>query len=108
MDLESILNQTFNDEYTRLANKPISTSETKNVDNIFANIDNINECMICCNDDRICIKCFQCTAYYCKECLIKISSDFNKCSSCSIKIKENYNKFKDYNQELQEQLQILQ
>ncbi len=106
MDLESILNQTFNDEYTRLANKPISTSETKNVDDIFANIDNITECIICSNDDRICIKCFQCTAYYCKECLTKIASDFNKCSSCSIKIKENYTKFKDHNQELQEQLQI--
>ena len=92
MDLESILNQTFNDEYTRIENKPISTSETKNVDDIFANIDNINECMICCNDDRICIKCVQCTAYYYKECLIKIFLEFNKCFSSSIKIIINYNK----------------
>ena len=106
IDLESILNQTFNEEYNRIANRPIGNSEAKNIDDIFININNITECLICCDDDKSCIKCFQCTAYYCKGCLVKIASDFNKCSTCGVTIKNNYNKLKDYNQELQEQLEI--
>jgi hypothetical protein len=106
IDLESILNQTFNDEYNRITKKPIGNSEASNINNIFINIDTIKECIICCDDDKICIKCFQCTATYCKVCLIKIASDFNKCSTCGITIKDNYKKLKEYNQELQEQLEI--
>jgi hypothetical protein len=106
IDLESIINQTFNDEYNRIANIPVGNSEAKNIENVFINIDNIAECLICCDDDKNCIKCFQCTAYYCKGCFIKIASDFNKCSTCGVSIKDNYKKLKEYNQELQEQLQI--
>ena len=106
IDLESILNQTFNDEYNRMTKKPIGNSEASNINNIFININTITECLICCDDDKICIKCFQCTATYCKVCLIKIASDFNKCSTCGITIKDNYKKLKEYNQELQEQLEI--
>ena len=106
IDLESILNQTFNDEYNRIASRPLGNSESKNIDNVFININNITECLICCDDDKHCIKCFQCTATYCKVCLIKIASDFNKCSTCGVNIKENYKKIKEYNQELQEQLEI--
>jgi len=106
IDLESILNQTFNDEYNRIASRPISNSEEKHINDIFININNITECLICCDDDKACIKCFQCTAYYCKGCLVKIASDFNKCSTCGVTIKDNYNKLKEYNQELQEQLEI--
>lgn len=106
IDLESILNQTFNEEYNRIANRPLGNSESKNIDDIFININNITECLICCDDDKSCIKCFQCTAYYCKGCLVKIASDFNKCSTCGVTIKNNYNKLKEYNQELQEQLEI--
>ena len=106
IDLESILNQTFNEEYNRIANRPLGNSESKNIDDIFININNITECLICCDDDKSCIKCFQCTAYYCKGCLVKIASDFNKCSSCGVTIKNNYNKLKEYNQELQEELEI--
>ena len=105
-DLESILNQTFNDEYNRIASRPIGNSEEKHINDIFVNINNITECLICCDDDKDCIKCFQCTAYYCKGCLVKIASDFNKCSTCGVTIKDNYNKLKEYNQELQEQLEI--
>ena len=106
IDLESIINQTFNDEYNRITSKPIGNSETKNIENVFINITNIVECLICCDDDKPCIKCLQCTAYYCKGCLIKIASDFNKCSTCGVSIKDNYKKLKEYNEELQEQLQI--
>lgn len=105
IDLESIINQSFNDEYNRMSTIPLGNTEAKNVNDIFMNIDNITECMICCDDDKPCIKCFQCTAYYCKGCLIKIASDFNKCSSCSVNLKENYKKLKEYNEELQETLQ---
>lgn len=106
IDLESIINQTFNDEYNRITSKPVGNSESKNIENVFINITNIMECLICCDDDKPCIKCLQCTAYYCKGCLIKIASDFNKCSMCGVTIKDKYKKLKDYNQELQEQLQI--
>jgi hypothetical protein len=106
IDLESIINQTFNDEYNRITSKPIGNSESKNIENVFINITNITECLICCDDDKPCVKCLQCTAYYCKGCLIKIASDFNKCSTCGVTIQDKYKKLKEYNQELQEQLQI--
>ena len=106
IDLESILNQTFNDEYNRITSRPVGNAESNNINDIFINIDNITECLICCEDDKNCVKCFQCTAYYCKGCLIKIASDFNKCSTCGVTIKDNYKKLKEYNQELQEQLQF--
>jgi hypothetical protein len=102
--LNDALNQTFNDEYTRITNRPLGNSEAKNIDDVFQTITNIEECLICCDDDKICIKCFQCTAFYCKSCLIKIASDFNKCSTCNISIKDNYKKLKVYNEELQDTL----
>ena len=104
-NLESILNQTFNDEYNTIANRAISNSEKKNVEDVFKNINNIEECLICCDNDKVCIKCFKCTAFYCKACLIKIASDFNKCSTCGVTIKNNYKILTDYNQELQDTLQ---
>jgi hypothetical protein len=103
--LNQALNQTFNDEYTRIANRPLGNSESKNIDDVFETITNVEECLICCDDDKICIKCFQCTAFYCKPCLIKIASDFNKCSTCNVTIKDNYKKLKEYNQDLQDTLQ---
>ena len=104
IDLEAILNQSVNDEYNRISNIPIGNAESKNIDNIFKNIQNITECLICCEDSKPCIKCHQCTAYYCKVCLIKIASDFNKCSTCGVNLKENYKKIKTYNEELQDTL----
>ena len=96
--LNEALNQTFNDDYTRITNRPLGNSEAKNIDDVFQTITNIEECLICCDDDKICIKCFQCTAFYCKTCLIKIASDFNKCSTCNVSIKDNYKKLKIYNE----------
>ena len=95
--LENALTQSFNDEYSRYISRPISTSESTNISRIFTNITSIGDCLICCDDTKVCIKCFKCTALYCKECLIKIASDFNKCSSCSINIKTNYDVIKKYN-----------
>ena len=103
--LNQALNQTFNDEYSRIASRPLGNSEAKNIDDVFETITNVEECLICCDDDKICIKCFQCTAFYCKPCLIKIASDFNKCSTCNVTIKDNYKKLKEYNQDLQDTLQ---
>ena len=98
-DIERILNISFNDEYNRLTSRKISTSEAENISIIFRNV-NItikSECLICSDENIECIKCFQCTAIYCKECLTKIASDFNKCSSCSIEIKSNYSRLTSYN-----------
>jgi hypothetical protein len=103
--LNNALNQTFNDEYARITSRPLGNSEAKNIDDVFQTITNREECLICCDDDKICIKCFQCTAFYCKPCLIKIASDFNKCSTCNVSIKDNYKKLKIYNEELQDTLQ---
>ena len=100
-DLEAALNQSFADAVNIFSNREISTSENTNVLEIFEGINNITDCIICCDDEINCIKCFQCTAMYCKDCLTKIASEFNKCSTCSIEIKCNFNKFKDYNKELQ-------
>jgi hypothetical protein len=104
-DIERAIQISFNDEHNRLTSREISRTETINVDKIFEKLEVINECLICCDDDKICIKCFQCTAYYCKDCLIKIASEFNKCSTCNVELKNNYNKIKIYNEELQEIVQ---
>ena len=103
-DIERAIQQSFTEAYTN--NEPISTSETSKVNDIFENIVNTLECIICCDEEKTCVKCFKCTALYCKECLIKIASEFNKCSTCSVEIKGNYNKIKECNIELQEQYQI--
>ena len=103
--LNQALNQTFNDEYSRITRRPLGNSEAKNIDDVFQKITNREECLICCDDDKICVKCFQCTTFYCKPCLIKIASDFNKCSTCNVSIKDNYKKLKLYNEELQDTLQ---
>ena len=103
-DIERVIQQSFTEAYTN--NDPISTSETSKVNDIFENIVNTLECIICCDEEKTCVKCFKCTALYCKECLIKIASEFNKCSTCNVEIKGNYNKIKECNIELQEQYQI--
>jgi len=96
-DFERILNETFNNSYNN--NIPISTSEANNVNDIFVGNEVKTECIICYEDNIPCIKCFQCTAVYCKVCLTKIASDSNKCI-CAIEIKSNYSKLKKYNQNL--------
>jgi len=105
-DIERALQQSMNDDYDRLTSRAVGTSETSNVNKIFENLDTIGECLICCDDDKVCAKCFKCTAIYCKDCLIKISSDFNKCSTCSVELKKNYGKILDYNQALQAEVQF--
>ena len=96
-EFERILAESFNNANNN--NVPISTSEANNVNDIFVGNEVKTECIICYEENIPCIKCFQCTAIYCKDCLTKIASDSNKCI-CSIEIKSNYSKLKKYNQEL--------
>ena len=96
-DFERILLESFNHSYNN--NVPISTSEANNVNDIFVGNEVKTECIICYEENIACIKCFKCTAVYCKICLTKIASESNKCI-CAIEIKINYSKLKKYNQEL--------
>ena len=96
-DFERALAESFNNAYN--SNVPISTSEANNVNDIFVGNEVKTECIICYEEDSPCIKCFQCTAVYCKICLTKIASESNKCI-CAITITTNYSKLKKYNQNL--------
>jgi hypothetical protein len=98
-DFERILAESFNNAANAYNNIPISTSEANNVNDIFVGNEVKTECIICYEDNIPCIKCFQCTAVYCKDCLTKIASESNKCI-CGIEIKSNYSKLKKYNQDL--------
>jgi hypothetical protein len=97
IEFETILAESFNQAYTN--NVPISTSEANNINEIFVGNEVKTECIICYEDNNPCIKCFQCTAVYCKLCLTKIASESNKCI-CAIDIRANYSKLKKYNQDL--------
>ena len=96
-DFERALVESFNNAYN--SNIPISTSEANNVNDIFVGNEVNTECIICYEENSPCIKCFQCTAVYCKICLTKIASESNKCI-CAITITSNYSKLKTYNQNL--------
>ena len=96
-DFERALAESFNNAYNN--NVPISTSEANNVNDIFVGNEVKTECIICYEENMPCIKCFQCTAVYCKTCLTKIASESNKCI-CSINFKNNYCNLKKYNQNL--------
>ena len=99
-DLNRILEETFNDYNNNNNNNvPISTSEANNVNNIFMGNEIKTECIICYEEKIPCIKCFQCTAYYCKICLTKLASESNKCI-CAIEFTMNYSKLKKFNQDL--------
>lgn len=104
-DLDRAFIQSFNDEYNKIISKVISTNENTNVDKLFKGINIPSECIICYDENVPCLKCYQCTANYCKICLTKIASDSNKCI-CGIDIKKNYNKIKKVNIELQENIEI--
>lgn len=97
VEFETILAESFNQAYTN--NVPISTSEANNINEIFVGNEVKTECIICYEENNPCIKCFQCTAVYCKLCLTKIASESNKCI-CAIDIRANYSKLKKYNQDL--------
>ena len=86
-DFERALAESFNNAYNN--NVPISTTEANNVNDIFVGNEVKTECIICYEENMPCIKCFQCTAVYCKTCLTKIASESNKCI-CSINFKNNY------------------
>ena len=98
-DFERILAESFNHSYNNNINIPISTSEANNVNDIFVGNEVKTECIICYEENIACIKCFKCTAVYCKICLTKIASESNKCI-CACDIKANYSKLKKYNQDL--------
>ena len=104
-ELDRAFIQSFNDEYNKIMSKVISTSENTNVDKLFKNINIPSECIICYDENVPCLKCYQCTANYCKTCLTKIASDSNKCV-CGIDIKKNYDKMKEVNIELQEKIEL--
>jgi hypothetical protein len=94
-DFERILAESFNHSYNNTINIPISTSEANNVNDIFVGNEVETECIICYEENIACIKCFKCTAVYCKICLTKIASESNKCI-CAIEIKANYSKINKY------------
>ena len=96
-DFERALAESFNNAYN--SNVPISTTEANNVNDIFVGNEVKTECIICYEENMPCIKCFQCTAVYCKTCLTKIASESNKCI-CSINFKNNYCNLKKYNQNI--------
>jgi hypothetical protein len=98
-DFERILDESFNHSYNNNINIPISTSEANNVNDIFVGNEVKTECIICYEENIACIKCFKCTAVYCKICLTKIASESNKCI-CASEIRANYSKLKKYNQDL--------
>jgi len=100
-DLNYVLEQSFNDENNRNNNEAISTSENVNVSRLFTGNELKKECFICYENNIGCIKCFQCTAIYCKTCLIKIASEYDKCSVCCVTITDNYKKLYLYNKKLQ-------
>jgi hypothetical protein len=104
-ELDRAFIQSFNDEYNKIMSKVVSTSENTNVDKLFKNINIPSECIICYDENVPCLKCYQCTANYCKTCLTKIASDSNKCV-CGIDIKKNYDKMKKVNIELQEKIEL--
>lgn len=104
-ELDRAFIQSFNDEYNKIMSKVVSTSENTNVDKLFKNINIPSECIICYDENVPCLKCYQCTANYCKTCLTKIASDSNKCV-CGIDIKKNYDKMKEVNIELQEKIEL--
>ena len=104
-ELDRAFIQSFNDEYNKIMSKVVSTSENTNVDKLFKNINIPSECIICYDENVPCLKCYQCTANYCKTCLTKIASDSNKCV-CGIDIKKNYDKMKKINIELQEKIEL--
>jgi hypothetical protein len=97
---EDIINQSFIEEQNKYNNRQIDNSEEKNVDTLFKEINTINtDCNICYSEDN-CIQCYQCHFRYCKNCLIKVISEFKKCSACNIDFKNNYQSLKNKNKKI--------
>lgn len=97
--LESILEDSFNEGYKNILKTGIKRTESENIEFVFKHIKYKSECIICYNENIKVIKCFQCSALYCSECLIKLASDINKCI-CGINFKDNYKKIIDCNLKL--------
>jgi hypothetical protein len=96
--LDDIINRSWQDEQDRLNNRKILTNENNNVIKLFKEVQLIKtECNICYDNKTDCIQCYQCDFKYCKDCLIKIISEFNKCSACQVDFKNNYTKLKHKN-----------
>ena len=90
--LDEILNLSFREEQNKFNNRKIKNTESGNVDKLFIESDTKKvECNICYQEDILAIQCYQCSFMYCKICLEKIISEYNKCSSCQCDYKNNYN-----------------
>jgi hypothetical protein len=100
-NFDAILNQSYQDDINRLNNRPINTSESKNIENLFKKLEGIDsECILCYNN-RKCLQCYQCTeGKYCQECMTKVISEFHKCSTCQCNLINNYTKIENKNKQI--------
>ena len=98
--LQDVLNISFQEELNRYNNRPINTSEHNNVKNLFTKLKGIQKECVICYDKLNCIKCFQCDAYYCNDCLVKVISEYENCSVCRTVLKGFYNKLEQSNKKL--------
>ena len=99
-NFDAILNQSYQDEINRLNNRPINTSESKNIEDLFKKIDCTDaDCNICYSNSK-CLQCYQCEFKYCQECMNKVISEFHKCSQCSANLINNYTKIEDKNKQI--------
>ncbi len=84
-ELQSTLEISFNESQS-LNNSNVNINDImKNLelaDELFSKYSFENECKIC-YDEKKCIKCGVCELLYCKMCLIRIMTQYQKCSACS-------------------------
>lgn len=93
-----IQQQSFEEDLNRYNSRQINTTESQNVTKLFDNTTGrVLDCNICYEETK-CLQCYQCDFYYCKECMIKIISEFKKCSACQCTFLNKYNLITKKNQ----------
>jgi hypothetical protein len=84
-ELQNTLELSFNESQTT-NNSIVNINDImKNLelaDELFTKYSKQNECKIC-YDEKNCIKCGVCELFYCKMCIIRIMTQYNKCSACN-------------------------
>lgn len=84
--LQDVLDLSFNENQT-VDNTYVNIHDvTKNIEvaeELFLKCSNINTCNICYDTNKQTIKCGVCETYYCKMCLIRVMTQFQKCSVCN-------------------------
>lgn len=108
MELDNIVNQLFQNEINNLYNKDIRRTEQGEIVRIFGKVPGVRiECNICYSVE-MCLECYTCDMKYCKECLIKVASEFQKCSACQSVFINNYDKIEKKNKNLLDKVNINQ